>query len=193
MNLYAPDAQTVQITFGEPHTDADVSALVTLFENKGAGQILEVGIPEELRRNEAILTHPIFNTHHSESKMMRYLKSLENKDLSLVHSMIPLGSCTMKLNAASELIPITDPNFANMHPFAPVDQAQGYHTFMKELAQDLCECTGFAGVSLQPNSGAQGEYAGLMVIKAFHEFNGDYQRKKSSYRLPRTGPIRPLQ
>ncbi|NDB34363.1 MAG: glycine dehydrogenase (aminomethyl-transferring) [Flavobacteriia bacterium] len=178
MNLYAPDAQTVQITFGEPHTDADVSALVTLFENKGAGQILEVGIPEELRRNEAILTHPIFNTHHSESKMMRYLKSLENKDLSLVHSMIPLGSCTMKLNAASELIPITDPNFANMHPFAPVDQAQGYHTFMKELAQDLCECTGFAGVSLQPNSGAQGEYAGLMVIKAFHEFNGDYQRKK---------------
>jgi glycine dehydrogenase len=110
--------------------------------------------------------------------MMRYLKSLENKDLSLVHSMIPLGSCTMKLNAASELIPITNPNFANMHPFAPKDQAAGYHEFMAELAKDLCECTGFAGVSLQPNSGAQGEYAGLMVIKAFHEANGDFQRKK---------------
>jgi glycine dehydrogenase len=108
--------------------------------------------------------------------MMRYLKKLENKDLSLVHSMIPLGSCTMKLNAASELIPISNPAFGGLHPFAPVSQAQGYMDIFKELHDDLCECTGFAGMSLQPNSGAQGEYAGLMVIKAFHESRGDHQR-----------------
>jgi glycine dehydrogenase len=178
MNFYAPDANTVQITFGEPHTSADVDAILAMFETKGSGISAEVGIPSALVREGEILTHPVFSAHHSESKMMRYLKSLENKDLSLVHSMIPLGSCTMKLNAASELIPITNPNFANMHPFAPKDQAAGYHEFMAELAKDLCECTGFAGVSLQPNSGAQGEYAGLMVIKAFHEANGDFQRKK---------------
>jgi glycine dehydrogenase len=178
MNFFAPDANTVQITFGEPHTSADVDAILAMFETKGSGISAEVGIPSALVREGEILTHPVFSAHHSESKMMRYLKSLENKDLSLVHSMIPLGSCTMKLNAASELIPITNPNFANMHPFAPKDQAAGYHEFMAELAKDLCECTGFAGVSLQPNSGAQGEYAGLMVIKAFHEANGDFQRKK---------------
>jgi glycine dehydrogenase len=178
MNFYAPDTHTVQITFGEPHTSADVDAILAMFEPKGSGISAEVGIPSALVREGEILTHPVFSAHHSESKMMRYLKSLENKDLSLVHSMIPLGSCTMKLNAASELIPITNPNFANMHPFAPKEQAAGYHEFMDELAKDLCECTGFAGVSLQPNSGAQGEYAGLMVIKAFHEANGDFQRKK---------------
>jgi glycine dehydrogenase len=178
MNVYAPDANTIQITFGEPHTMADVNAILSLFETKGNATTASVGIPSSLKRSGEILTHPVFSAHHSESKMMRYLKSLENKDLSLVHSMIPLGSCTMKLNAASELIPITNPNFANMHPFAPKEQAAGYHTFMEELAKDLCECTGFAGVSLQPNSGAQGEYAGLMVIKAFHEANGDFQRKK---------------
>ena len=109
---------------------------------------------------------------------MRYLKRLENKDLSLVHSMIALGSCTMKLNAASEMMAVTNPQFANMHPFAPINQAAGYHAMFAQLAQDLCEATGFAAVSLQPNSGAQGEYAGLMVIKAYHESRGDFQRKK---------------
>ena len=108
--------------------------------------------------------------------MMRYLKKLENKDLSLVHSMIPLGSCTMKLNAAAQLMPITWPSFANMHPFAPTWQAEGYFEMFKQLEKDLCEITGFAAVSLQPNSGAQGEYAGLMVIKAYHEANGNPER-----------------
>lgn len=134
-------------------------------------------IPAEVQRSHKILQHAVFNSHHSESKMMRYLKRLENKDLSLVHSMIPLGSCTMKLNAASELIPITWSSFCDMHPFAPADQAQGYHEMLANLEKDLCEATGFAAVSLQPNSGAQGEYAGLMVIRAYHESRGDFDRK----------------
>ncbi|MBM3165565.1 MAG: aminomethyl-transferring glycine dehydrogenase [Bacteroidetes bacterium] len=178
MNLYAQDGNTVQFTFGQPHSLEDVDLILSLFVDKGESTPTKLGIPDNLRRRGEILSHPIFSLHHSESKMMRYLKFLENKDLSLVHSMIPLGSCTMKLNAASELIPITNPNFANIHPFAPKEQAAGYHAFMEELTKDLCECTGFAGVSLQPNSGAQGEYAGLMVIKAFHEANMDFQRKK---------------
>lgn len=131
--------------------------------------------PEFLRKG-AILTHEVFGMYHSESKMMRYLKKLENKDLSLVHSMIPLGSCTMKLNAASELIPITMPQFANIHPFAPHNQVSGYLEMINQLEEDLCEITGFDAVSFQPNSGAQGEYAGLMVIKAYHEARGDVQR-----------------
>lgn len=178
MNFYASDDTTLCISFAEPHTLEDVNKIIALFDVKGTEISANTGIPTSISRTDEILSHPIFNKHHSESKMMRYLKWLENKDLSLVHSMIPLGSCTMKLNAASELIPLSNPNFGNMHPFAPKDQALGYKTFMDTLAQDLCECTGFAGVSLQPNSGAQGEYAGLMVIKAFHEANGDHQRKK---------------
>lgn len=135
-------------------------------------------LASDFLRSDAVFSHPVFNSYHSESRMMRYLKKLENKDLSLVHSMIPLGSCTMKLNAASELIPISNPQFANMHPFAPINQAAGYHEMFRLLEKDLCACTGFAAMSLQPNSGAQGEYAGLMVIKAYHEANGDFQRKK---------------
>ncbi len=134
-------------------------------------------IAAEHLRTEKILQHAVFNSHQSESKMMRYLKRLENKDLSLVHSMIPLGSCTMKLNAASELIPITWSAFCDMHPFAPIEQAQGYQEMLANLEKDLCEATGFAAVSLQPNSGAQGEYAGLMVIRAYHESRGDFDRK----------------
>ena len=129
-----------------------------------------------LSRNGDILEHPVFSMYHTESKMMRYIKKLENKDLSLVHSMISLGSCTMKLNAASELIPVSYPGFSQLHPFVPLDQAEGYTEMLNTLHDDLCEITGFAGMSLQPNSGAQGEYAGLMVIKAFHHDNGDHQR-----------------
>ncbi|HEY1039018.1 MAG TPA: aminomethyl-transferring glycine dehydrogenase [Bacteroidia bacterium] len=127
-------------------------------------------------RKSAYLTHAVFNTHHSESEMMRYIKRLENKDLSLVHSMISLGSCTMKLNAASELLPLTWPEWAGIHPFAPVSQAQGYKKMIDELDKDLSDITGFAKMSFQPNSGAQGEYAGLMVIRAYHIANGQPNR-----------------
>ena len=127
-------------------------------------------------RQSTFLSHPVFNSYHSESEMMRYIKRLENKDLSLVHSMIALGSCTMKLNAASELLPITWPEFASIHPFVPVNQAQGYAELIEQLNKDLSEITGFARMSFQPNSGAQGEYAGLMVIRAYHIAQGDAHR-----------------
>jgi glycine dehydrogenase len=129
-------------------------------------------------RTTKILTHPVFNSYHSETEMMRYIKRLENKDLSLVHSMISLGSCTMKLNAASELLPLTWPEFANMHPFVPIEQAKGYQQMIKDLNKDLSNITGFASMSMQPNSGAQGEYAGLMVIRAYHIANGNPHCKR---------------
>lgn len=128
-------------------------------------------------RQSPFMTHPIFNTYHSETEMMRYIKRLENKDLSLTHSMISLGSCTMKLNAAAELYPITWPEFANIHPFAPAEQTEGYKIVISELEKFLCEITGFSAVSFQPNSGAQGEYAGLLVIQAYHQSKGDTHRK----------------
>jgi glycine dehydrogenase len=176
MNFRIINESELTISFGEPHTMNDVSAILGLFDTTSSTSNATIAAAH--LRTDAILAHPTFNSHHSESKMMRYLKRLENKDLSLVHSMIPLGSCTMKLNAASELMPITNPQFANMHPFAPLDQAAGYHEMFRQLEKDLCESTGFAAMSLQPNSGAQGEYAGLMVIKAYHESRGDFQRKK---------------
>ncbi len=179
MNFRIVNESELSISFGEPHTLADVQTILEIFGAKSEISADKAySLTNTVARSEQILTHPTFNSHHSESKMMRYLKRLENKDISLVHSMIPLGSCTMKLNAASELIPITNPDFANMHPFAPVEQAAGYHAMFRELEKDLCESTGFAAMSLQPNSGAQGEYAGLMVIKAYHESRGDFQRKK---------------
>lgn len=181
---YFEDA--VSISLDESHTEIELASLINVFADvlgksevkveKGAWKTEKCPLGKELHRTDAILAHPVFNSHHSETKMMRYQKSLENKDLSLVHSMISLGSCTMKLNAAAELMPLSWPEFANIHPFAPMSQWQGYKEIFTELENDLCEITGFAGMSLQPNSGAQGEYAGLMVIKAYHESRGDFHR-----------------
>jgi len=173
----------VGISIDETTSPADVNLLLEIFaaaENKKAidlsanGQ--EVSWPAALIRKTSFLTHPVFNAHHSEHEMLRYIKRLENKDLSMVHSMISLGSCTMKLNATAEMIPVTWPEFGNIHPFAPTDQTQGYAELTTNLENWLKEITGFTGVSLQPNSGAQGEYAGLMVIRAYHEDRGEAHR-----------------
>ena len=179
INLHYYDG-SFSIALDESHTAEDIQSLLSVFGSvevkKGDWSSEKCPLGKDLHRTDKILTHEVFNSYHSETKMMRYQKSLENKDLSLVHSMISLGSCTMKLNAAAELIPLSWPSFANIHPFAPKDQWLGYQQIVDELASDLCEITGFAGMSLQPNSGAQGEYAGLMVIKAYHESRGDHHR-----------------
>ncbi len=143
------------------------------FEGKG------ISWPTSLIRTSSFLTHPVFNSHHSEHEMLRYIKKLENKDLSMVHSMISLGSCTMKLNATAEMIPVTWPELGQMHPFAPANQTKGYTEMIGHLEDWLKEITGFTGVSLQPNSGAQGEYAGLLVIRAYHQHRGDHHRNIS--------------
>ena len=137
---------------------------------------IEPLIPPALRRTSAFLTHPVFNTHHSETEMLRYMRSLSDKDLALDRAMIPLGSCTMKLNATSEMIPITWPEFAHIHPFAPADQLAGYALLDEQLRDWLCQATGYAGISLQPNAGSQGEYAGLLAIRAWHASRGEGHR-----------------
>ncbi|ELA9712543.1 TPA: aminomethyl-transferring glycine dehydrogenase [Vibrio parahaemolyticus] len=172
------------ISLDETTTVADVEALFAVFGVKEdvAALSTEVAgnefaaIPEALRRTSEYLTHPVFNTYHSETQMMRYLKQLENKDFSLTHGMIPLGSCTMKLNAAAEMIPITWPEFGSIHPFAPAEQAAGYAALAKDLKEKLCEITGYDAFSLQPNSGASGEYAGLIAIQRYHESRGEGHR-----------------
>ncbi|MGZ5287258.1 MAG: aminomethyl-transferring glycine dehydrogenase, partial [Flavisolibacter sp.] len=150
----------------------DVEPVDYAIEHEGSLEI----IPTSLTRTSEFLTHPVFNTHHSETKMMRYIKMLENKDLSLNTSMISLGSCTMKLNAAAEMMPLSWTHWSKIHPFAPADQADGYKYIVRELSKYLCRITAFDACSLQPNSGAQGEYAGLLTIKAFHESNGEGHR-----------------
>jgi len=175
---------TVTISVDETTTFEDITLIAKIFARaKGfAGDQVEVVenvetvIPEALQRTSAYLTHPIFNAHHSEHEMLRYIKSLEAKDLSLCHSMIALGSCTMKLNATAEMIPVTWSHFGRIHPFAPADQVLGYYSVFNELDKWLSEITGFAAMSLQPNAGAQGEYAGLMVIRAYHHDRGDFHR-----------------
>ncbi|MCC4225382.1 aminomethyl-transferring glycine dehydrogenase [Vibrio campbellii] len=172
------------VSFDETTTVADVEALFAVFGVKEEVAALSTeiagnefaAIPEALRRTTEYLTHPVFNTHHSETQMMRYLKQLENKDFSLTHGMIPLGSCTMKLNAAAEMIPVTWPEFGSIHPFAPADQAAGYAALAKDLKEKLCEITGYDAFSLQPNSGASGEYAGLIAIQRYHESRGEGHR-----------------
>ncbi|KAI9304003.1 glycine dehydrogenase [Cunninghamella echinulata] len=188
INIRTLNAQTVSIQLDEAVSKKDINDLVSIFAKEGqkptiniddAATVLNKGLdafPEQLKRTSAILQHPIFNSHHSETEMLRYIHHLQSKDLSLVHSMIPLGSCTMKLNATTEMIPVTWPEFGNIHPFAPVDQTTGYRIMLDELEKDLEEITGFDAVSLQPNSGAQGEYAGLRCIRAYHESRGEGQR-----------------
>ncbi|MDA7730332.1 aminomethyl-transferring glycine dehydrogenase [Salibacteraceae bacterium] len=172
---------TVTVSLDETVMSDDVADLVTCFakvkgQNVNIGEC-SIGIPPHLNRTSKFLTHPTFNSYHSESEMMRYLKTLENKDISLTHSMISLGSCTMKLNAATQMYPVSKPEFANMHPFSPADQTSGYDQVIEDLEEWLCAITGFAAISFQPNSGAQGEYTGLLTIRAYHQANGDHQRK----------------
>ena len=180
MNFYHRE-NSFSISINETNSEADIQSIVkviaaSLDKNALYTESKTDNIPIELKRSSTYLTHPVFNTYHSETEMMRYIKKLENRDLSLTHSMISLGSCTMKLNAASELYPITNPNFANIHPFVPANQVEGYLEMIDVLGKDLAEITGFDAMSFQPNSGAQGEYAGLMVIRAYHEANGDHHR-----------------
>eukprot|EP00850_Spirogloea_muscicola_P009713 SM000055S18247 [mRNA] locus=s55:188401:194529:- [translate_table: standard] len=197
MNLRQLDADTVTVAFDETSTLEDVDALFSVFcGGHGGAQVeslassAQSGIPQGLQRTSAFLTHPVFNmfvfegssnpidvvNYHSEHELLRYIYRLQAKDLSLVHSMIPLGSCTMKLNATTEMIPITWPELANLHPFAPVDQTQGYQEMFADLGDMLAKITGFDSVSLQPNAGASGEYAGLMAIRAYHQSRGDSHR-----------------
>ncbi|WP_025743998.1 aminomethyl-transferring glycine dehydrogenase [Aquimarina pacifica] len=183
VNFYYPDHETVAISLNEATTIDDINVIIKIFAevaNKENITVEEIQssstIPVNLQRATDFLTHDVFNTYHSETKLMRYIKRLERKDLSLNHSMIPLGSCTMKLNAASEMLPLSDPQWGNIHPFVPTEQAQGYQTVLTKLENQLTEITGFSATSLQPNSGAQGEFAGLMVIKAYHESRGDHHR-----------------
>lgn len=177
------DNHTIGISINETTNLEAINEMVEIFATakevtaEAADKLLEVNvIPQELQRTSEYLEQAIFNSFHSETDMMRYIKTLERKDLSLNHSMIPLGSCTMKLNAATEMIPLSWPLFANIHPFAPKDQTAGYIEMISELERDLAEITGFHSVSLQPNSGAQGEYAGLMVIQAYHKSRGEGHR-----------------
>lgn len=167
----------VGISLDETSTIEDVQNILSIFgiEEKITVDSKE-NISTSVQRTSSYLTHPVFNSHHSETKMMRYIKMLENKDLSLNTSMISLGSCTMKLNAASEMMPLSWPQFSSIHPFVPTEQAQGYIEMANNLSNYLCKITAFDACSLQPNSGAQGEYAGLLTIKSYHEANGNYNR-----------------
>jgi glycine dehydrogenase len=183
-NLKLSWGQYVSLSLDETTTREDITLLWSVFAAEGQAlpsfdafeKGVEPMIPSELRRTSAYLTHPVFDSHHSETGMLRYIRALSDKDLALDRSMIPLGSCTMKLNATSEMIPITWPEFANMHPFAPADQQQGYKALDEQLRAWLCQATGYAGISLQPNAGSQGEYAGLLAIKAFHASRGEAHR-----------------
>lgn len=177
------DWNAVGVTFDETHTDLDVDAVlfaIAVASGSPSPQPFNVSgesaIPEALRRRTPILSHPVFNTHHSETEMLRYLRRLADKDLALDRTMIPLGSCTMKLNATTEMVPVTWPEFGNMHPFAPAEQAKGYAQLTSSLEDMLCKVTGFDAVTLQPNSGAQGEYAGLLAIRGFHASRGEAHR-----------------
>lgn len=183
VNFFYVDSETISIALNETTSLADLNQIVSIFaEALGKSNVQidqfanETMVPKNLERTSTFLQHEVFNNHHSESQLMRYIKKLERKDLSLNHSMISLGSCTMKLNAAAEMLPLSMANWNSIHPFAPVDQAEGYQIMLKKLEQQLNVVTGFAGTTLQPNSGAQGEYAGLMTIRAYHLSRDDHHR-----------------
>ncbi|WP_109299533.1 aminomethyl-transferring glycine dehydrogenase [Aquimarina sp. AU474] len=183
VNFYYLDNETISISLNEATTLEDLNAILSIFAKVAGKDTIKLdtidntnSIDQKVKRTTEFLTNEVFNTYHSETELMRYIKKLERKDLSLNHSMIPLGSCTMKLNAASEMLPLSDPQWGNIHPFVPIEQAQGYQEALKKLEDQLTEITGFAATSLQPNSGAQGEFAGLMVIRAYHESRGDQHR-----------------
>ena len=183
VNFFYPNKKTVTISLNETTSIRDINYIISIFAEAANKEPFEISktseannILESLQRSSKFLTEPVFNMHHSETELMRYIKLLERKDLSLNHSMISLGSCTMKLNAAAQMLPLSWFKWGNIHPFAPLKQAKGYLEALKELEDQLTEITGFAATSLQPNSGAQGEFAGLMVIKAYHESRGDYHR-----------------
>ena len=181
INLFYADNNTVCISLNEATIEEDFTALLNVFE-KYAGKSAETNsnlsarLPQAQLRQSNFMTHPVFSSYHSESALMRYIKKLERKDLALNHSMISLGSCTMKLNAASEMLPLSSPQWNSLHPFAPLDQVKGYQEVLEKLTHQLNIVTGFAATSLQPNSGAQGEYAGLMVIRAYHQSRNDHHR-----------------
>ena len=183
VNFFYPDAETISISFNETTSVNDINRIIAIFAEATGKEIFSVTqlladsmIPASIERTSQFLQHDVFNNHHSESQLMRYIKKLERKDLSLNHSMISLGSCTMKLNAAAEMLPLSMANWNNIHPFAPIEQAEGYQIMLKKLEDQLNVITGFAGTTLQPNSGAQGEYAGLMAIRAYHLSKGDTHR-----------------
>ncbi|MFT5846500.1 MAG: glycine dehydrogenase [Psychroserpens sp.] len=183
MNFHYPTKDSVTISLNETATIEDVNTIVSIFAKSIKKDTIVISnisegncISGDLKRNSTFLQEPVFNSHHSETELMRYIKNLERKDLALNHSMISLGSCTMKLNAASEMLPLSWFKWGKIHPFVPVNQAKGYHLVLKALEDQLTEVTGFAGTSLQPNSGAQGEFAGLMVIRAYHESRDDHHR-----------------
>ncbi|MBY0425314.1 MAG: glycine dehydrogenase (aminomethyl-transferring), partial [Cytophagales bacterium] len=187
INLRYSEDLYVHVSLDETTTLEDVANIIQIFasvkgkefskqELKELSQSVSFDLPSELARKSEFMTHPVFNSYHAEHEMLRYLKSLENKDISLVHSMISLGSCTMKLNATTEMVPVTWPELGGLHPFVPKEQAMGYAEITANLEKWLAEITGFDAISLQPNSGAQGEYAGLMVIRAYHLANGDAHR-----------------
>ncbi len=183
VNFFYPDAETISIAFNETTSIGDINQIIAIFAEATGKESFKVNqlateamVPANLERKSAFLQYDVFNNHHSESQLMRYIKKLERKDLSLNHSMISLGSCTMKLNAAAEMLPLSMANWNSIHPFAPIEQAEGYQIMLKKLEHQLNVVTGFQGTTLQPNSGAQGEYAGLMAIRAYHLSRGDNHR-----------------
>ncbi|PHR90009.1 MAG: glycine dehydrogenase (aminomethyl-transferring) [Leeuwenhoekiella sp.] len=183
INFYYPDEDTVSIAVNEATSLADLNKIISVFAEALGKEFTHLealkelnAVPDLLQRESEFMTNEVFNSYHSETELMRYIKKLERKDLSLNHSMISLGSCTMKLNAAAEMLPLSDARWGGIHPFVPVNQAEGYQYVLKKLEEQLTEITGFAATSLQPNSGAQGEYAGLMVIRAYHESRGEAHR-----------------